>query len=148
MPAIFATENVVVENNFLSQGRPKDFTEQLNGCNRNPSCEQGVRKDMAKESAENILKLKSCWEARDTACVAQMRTQIDNFNGQCDWLSASLQKTFADGMTNAVYGALAVSTGSLSKPGQTVKPVSETTGRGIVPEQGSIANANFAHSKN
>ncbi|UBN56131.1 hemagglutinin repeat-containing protein [Pantoea agglomerans] len=168
-----------VENNFLSQGRPKDFTEQLKGCNGNPSCEQGVRKDMAKESAENILKLKSCWEAGDTACVAQMRTQIelnekaytalrvqddlvgrayedsakwyadiiDNCNGQCDWLSASLQKTFADGMTNAVYGALAVSTGSLSKPGQTVKPVSETTGRGIVPEQGSVANANFAQSK-
>lgn len=33
------------------------------------------------------------------------------------------------------------------KPGQTVKPVSETTGRGIVPEQGSVANANFAQSK-
>ncbi|MCK1970570.1 VENN motif pre-toxin domain-containing protein [Franconibacter sp. IITDAS19] len=66
-----------VENNFLSQERPKDFTEQLKGCNGNPSCEQGVRKDMAKESAENILKLKSCWDAGDTACVAQMRTQIE-----------------------------------------------------------------------
>ncbi|EOC3061408.1 VENN motif pre-toxin domain-containing protein [Cronobacter dublinensis] len=168
-----------VENNFLSQGRPKDFTEQLKGCNGNPSCEQGVRKDMAKESAENVLKLKSCWDAGDTACVAQMRTQIelnekaytalrvqddlagrayensakwyadiiDNCNGQCGWLSASLQKAFADGLTNAVYGALAVSTGSLPKPGQTVKPVSEATGRGIVPEQGSVANANFAQSK-
>ncbi len=61
---------VEVENNFLSQGRPKDFTEQLKGCNGNPSCEQGVRKDMARESAENILKLKSCWDAGDTACVA------------------------------------------------------------------------------
>lgn len=72
---------------------------------------------------------------------------IDNCNGQCGWLSASLQKAFADGLTNAVYGALAVSTGSLPKPGQTVKPVSEATGRGIVPEQGSVANANFAQSK-
>ncbi|EQA4282139.1 VENN motif pre-toxin domain-containing protein [Cronobacter dublinensis] len=66
-----------VANNFLSQGRPKDFTEQLKGCNGNPSCEQGVRKDMAKESAENVLKLKSCWDAGDSACVAQMRTQIE-----------------------------------------------------------------------
>ncbi|EOB6051121.1 hypothetical protein ACHZNU_004592 [Salmonella enterica] len=51
----------------MSQGRPKDFTEQLKGCNGNPSCEQGVRKDMARESAENILKLKSCWDAGDAA---------------------------------------------------------------------------------
>ncbi len=66
-----------VENNFLSQGRPKDFTEQLKGCNGNPSCEQGVRKDMARESAENILKLKSCWDAGDAACVADTRSKIE-----------------------------------------------------------------------
>lgn len=73
----FATGKVVVENNFLSQGRPKDFTEQLKGCNGNPSCEQGVRKDMARESAENILKLKSCWDAGDAACVADTRSKIE-----------------------------------------------------------------------
>lgn len=67
----------VVENNFLSQGRPKDFTEQLKGCNGDPSCEQSVRKDMAKESAENILKLKSCWDAGDAACVAETRSKIE-----------------------------------------------------------------------
>ncbi|ELG1988354.1 hypothetical protein ACNGUD_004730 [Salmonella enterica] len=61
----------------MSQGRPKDFTEQLKGCNGNPSCEQGVRKDMARESAENILKLKSCWDAGDAACVADTRSKIE-----------------------------------------------------------------------
>ncbi|KFB99281.1 hemolysin [Trabulsiella guamensis ATCC 49490] len=32
---------------------------------------------MAKESAENVLKLKSCWEAGDTACVVQLGAQIE-----------------------------------------------------------------------
>ena len=32
---------------------------------------------MAQESAENIQKLKSCWEAGDAACVAETRTQIE-----------------------------------------------------------------------
>ncbi|MDT7130417.1 hypothetical protein RQL77_15315 [Citrobacter braakii] len=32
---------------------------------------------MAKESAENVLKLKSCWESGDTACVVQLGAQIE-----------------------------------------------------------------------
>ncbi|MBO8136442.1 VENN motif pre-toxin domain-containing protein, partial [Dickeya fangzhongdai] len=65
------------ENNFLSKGRPAAFAEKLKACNGEPSCEQGVRKEMAKESAENIQKLKSCWDAGDSACVAAMRSQIE-----------------------------------------------------------------------
>ncbi|WP_275899387.1 hemagglutinin repeat-containing protein [Pectobacterium polaris] len=146
-----------VENNFLNKGRPKDFTERLKGCDGNPSCEQGVRKDMAKESAENIQKLKSCWDAGDSACVAAMHSQIetdgkayaqlgvqdalagrsyensanwyadiiDQCGGKCGWLESALTKTAADGLTNAVYGALG--TGSLTKPGQTVEPTNPTT---------------------
>ncbi|WJM85362.1 hypothetical protein QUF31_20135 [Dickeya chrysanthemi] len=66
-----------MENNFLNKGRPVAFAEKLKACNGEPSCEQGVRKDMAKESAENIQKLKSCWDAGDSACVAAMRSQIE-----------------------------------------------------------------------
>lgn len=72
-----ASERVVVENNFLSKGSPQLYTERFNNCNGESSCEQGVRKDMAKESPENILKLKTCWDAGDTACVVQMRTLIE-----------------------------------------------------------------------
>ncbi|WP_206426345.1 hypothetical protein [Pectobacterium atrosepticum] len=66
-----------MENNFLNKGRPVAFAEKLKACNGDPSCEQGARKDMAKESAENIQKLKSCWDAGDSACVAEVRTQIE-----------------------------------------------------------------------
>lgn len=65
---------------------------------------------------------------------------IDNCNGKCEWLSASLQKTFADGMTNAVYGALAVSTGSLPKPGQTVKPANPATNSQGTTKQVNVAS--------
>ncbi|MEL0580565.1 hypothetical protein AACK17_18775 [Pectobacterium punjabense] len=108
---------------------------------------------MVKESAENIQKLKSCWDAGDSACVTAMRNQIetdgkayaqlgvqdelvgrsyensanwyadisDQCGGKCGWLESALAKTAADGLTNAVYGALG--TGSVPKPGQGVKPV-------------------------
>ncbi|WP_026595034.1 VENN motif pre-toxin domain-containing protein, partial [Dickeya dianthicola] len=166
-----------VENNFLNKGRPVAFAEKLKACNGEPSCEQGVRKDMAKESAENIQKLKSCWDAGDSACVAAMRSQIetdgktyaqlgvqdalagrsyensanwyadiiDQCGGKCGWLESALTKTAADGLTDAVYGALG--TGSLPKPGQTAEPASEIAGTRGVSEKGSVANANFAQSK-
>ncbi|MFH2814095.1 hypothetical protein ABK803_12540 [Enterobacter ludwigii] len=134
---------------------------------------------MAKESAENILKLKTCWDAGDTACVVQMRTLIeldekaftalrvqdnlagrayedsakwyadiiDNCNGKCGWLSAYLQKTTADGMAAAIYGSLADGVSISPKPGQTVKPVTDTVGKRTISERGSVANANFAQSK-
>ncbi|WP_269778402.1 hemagglutinin repeat-containing protein [Pectobacterium brasiliense] len=138
-----------VENNYLNKGRPVAFAEKLKACNGDPSCEQGMRKDMAKESAENIQKLKSCWDAGDSACVTAMRSQIetdgkayaqlgvqdalagrsyensanwyadiiDQCGGKCGWLESALAKTAADGLTNAVYGALG--TGSVPKPGKT-----------------------------
>ncbi|MFP9530483.1 hemagglutinin repeat-containing protein [Pectobacterium brasiliense] len=138
-----------VENNYLNKGRPVEFAEKLKACNGDPSCEQGMRKDMAKESAENIQKLKSCWDAGDSACVTAMRSQIetdgkayaqlgvqdalagrsyensanwyadiiDQCGGKCGWLESALAKTAADGLTNAVYGALG--TGSVPKPGKT-----------------------------
>lgn len=73
----FTTEEVVVENNFLSQGSPQNYTEKYKGCNGDVGCEQGIRKDMAQESAENIQKLKSCWDAGDAACVADTRSKIE-----------------------------------------------------------------------
>ncbi|WP_421235496.1 DUF637 domain-containing protein [Aeromonas enteropelogenes] len=63
--------------NYLEHGRPQHFTERFKGCNGSPSCEQGIRKEMAKESADNIQKLKTCWEAGDGTCVARMRNQIE-----------------------------------------------------------------------
>ncbi|MFV8986363.1 hemagglutinin repeat-containing protein [Serratia fonticola] len=66
-----------VENNFLSQGSPQKYTDKYKECNGNAGCEQGVRKDMAQESAENIQKLKSCWDAGDAACVADTRSRIE-----------------------------------------------------------------------
>lgn len=73
----FATDKVVVENNFLSQGSPQKYTDKYKECNGNAGCEQGIRKDMAQESAENIQKLKSCWDAGDAACVAETRSKIE-----------------------------------------------------------------------
>ncbi|WP_223306660.1 hypothetical protein [Citrobacter europaeus] len=72
-----ASERVVVENNFLSQGSPQKYTDKYKECNGNAGCEQGIRKDMAQESAENIQKLKSCWDAGDAACVAETRSKIE-----------------------------------------------------------------------
>uniref|UniRef100_UPI00390821B3 hemagglutinin repeat-containing protein n=1 Tax=Lelliottia wanjuensis TaxID=3050585 RepID=UPI00390821B3 len=66
-----------VENNFLSKGSPQKYTEQYKECNGNTGCEQNVRKDMAQESAENIQKLKSCWDGGDAACVAETRSKIE-----------------------------------------------------------------------
>ncbi|WP_410678458.1 hemagglutinin repeat-containing protein [Citrobacter europaeus] len=66
-----------VENNFLSQGSPQKYTDKYKECNGNAGCEQGIRKDMAQESAENIQKLKSCWDAGDAACVAETRSKIE-----------------------------------------------------------------------
>ena len=165
-----------VENNFLSKGSPQEYTERYKGCGGEAKCEQDIRKEMAKESAENVQKLKSCWEAGNSACVEATGKEIelsekaytelrqqDSMAGRayessaqhyadiiancadCGWLEAALAKTVAGGLTDIAYGALGV--GSLPKPGQTVKPASETAGKGAVPEQGSVANANFAQSK-
>ncbi|MDZ9115801.1 hypothetical protein SNC47_12835 [Escherichia coli] len=66
-----------VENNSLSKGSPQKYTERYKECSGDAGCEQQIRKDMAKESAENVLKLKSCWESGDTACVVQLGAQIE-----------------------------------------------------------------------
>ena len=66
-----------VENNYLGQGHPQEYADKYNACNGNVSCEQNIRKDMAQESAENIQKLKSCWDAGDAACVADTRSKIE-----------------------------------------------------------------------
>lgn len=66
-----------VENNFLSKGGPKKYTDKYKECNGNADCEQGIRKDMAQESAENIQKLKSCWDAGNATCVADTRSKIE-----------------------------------------------------------------------
>lgn len=71
------TAKVEVENNSLSKGSPQKYTERYKECSGDAGCEQQIRKDMAKESAENVLKLKSCWESGDTACVVQLGAQIE-----------------------------------------------------------------------
>ena len=65
------------ENNYLSQGHPQEYAAKYKACNGNAGCEQNIRKDMAKESAENIQKLKSCWDSGDAACVADTRSKIE-----------------------------------------------------------------------
>jgi hypothetical protein len=49
---------VAVENNFLSQGSPRKYAEKYKKCNGEADCEQNIRKDMARESAENVQKLR------------------------------------------------------------------------------------------
>lgn len=71
------TAQNAVDNNFLNQGRPDAYATRYAGCKGETGCELTVRKDIAKESAENINKLKGCWDAGDTACVAKMREQIE-----------------------------------------------------------------------
>ncbi|WP_326489431.1 hemagglutinin repeat-containing protein [Pectobacterium versatile] len=66
-----------VENNFLSKGSPQEYTERYKGCGGEAKCEQDIRKEMAKESAENVQKLKSCWEAGDSACVEAIGKEIE-----------------------------------------------------------------------
>ncbi|WP_256852905.1 hemagglutinin repeat-containing protein [Pantoea sp. Fr+CA_20] len=66
-----------VENNFLSKGHPLEYVEKFKACNGDADCEHNVRKDMAKESAENVQKLKSCWDAGDASCVADIRSKIE-----------------------------------------------------------------------
>ncbi|MES4611348.1 MAG: VENN motif pre-toxin domain-containing protein [Ewingella sp.] len=68
---------VAVENNFLSQGSPRKYAEKYKKCNGEADCEQNIRKDMARESAENVQKLKSCWDAGDATCVADTRSKIE-----------------------------------------------------------------------
>ncbi|MGP3591080.1 VENN motif pre-toxin domain-containing protein [Vagococcus sp. WN89Y] len=140
---------VEVENNFLTTGRPQEYTTQLKTCGNDVDCKQKIIKSMAKESADNIQHLKSCWDAGDQACVEaiaakielgdkayqQLRIEddlvgrayqnradwyadiIDKCAGKCGWLEAAVAKGMADGLTAAVYGALAG--GSALKPGQT-----------------------------
>jgi len=169
---------VAVENNFLNKGRPVAFAEKLKACNGEPSCEQGVRKDMAKESAENIQKLKSCWDAGDSACVAAMRSQIetdgkaysqlgvqdalagrsyensanwyadiiDQCGGKCGWLESALTKTAADGLTDAVYGALGA--GGV-KGGKTPDAVdTKTSGQTLVEQETDALERIGQNSKN
>ncbi|MDR6576130.1 hemagglutinin repeat-containing protein [Pseudomonas extremaustralis] len=71
------TAQNAVDNNFLNQGRPDAYAARYAGCKGETGCELTVRKDIAKESAENINKLKGCWDAGDTVCVAKMREQIE-----------------------------------------------------------------------
>ena len=66
-----------VENNFLNQGHPQEYADKYKACNGNAGCEQNIRKEMAKESAENVQKLKSCWDSGDAACVADMRAKME-----------------------------------------------------------------------
>ncbi|WP_456309376.1 hemagglutinin repeat-containing protein [Serratia proteamaculans] len=141
-----------VENNFLSKDSPKKYTTRYKECNGEPQCEQNIRKDMAKESADNIQKLKSCWDAGDAVCVKKIGDTIelsekaytelrqqDNMAGRAYEDSA---KWYADIIDNCVgkcgwleasllktgaegLGNLvygALGAGSLPKPGQTVKP--------------------------
>ncbi|WP_318840425.1 hemagglutinin repeat-containing protein [Pectobacterium polaris] len=136
-----------VENNFLSKGSPQEYTERYKGCGGEAKCEQDIRKEMAKESAENVQKLKSCWEAGDSACVEAIGKEIelsekaytelrqqDNMAGRA---YESLAQHYADIIANCadcgwleaalaktVAGGLtdiaygALGVGSLPKPGQ------------------------------
>ncbi|WP_371328855.1 VENN motif pre-toxin domain-containing protein [Gilliamella sp. A7] len=73
--AIRSSKNAV-ENNFLTDKRPQEYAHRLKACDYDPKCEQSIRREMAVESAANISKLKSCWEAGDQVCVAEMRYKI------------------------------------------------------------------------
>ncbi|MBI0038228.1 VENN motif pre-toxin domain-containing protein, partial [Gilliamella sp. B14384H2] len=73
--AISSSKNAV-ENNFLTDKRPQEYAQRLKACDYDPKCEQSIRREMAVESAANISKLKSCWEAGDQVCVAEMRYKI------------------------------------------------------------------------
>ncbi|MBK0000013.1 hemagglutinin repeat-containing protein [Erwinia sp. S38] len=140
------------ENNFLSQGHPQEYAEKYKACNGNAGCEQNIRKDMAKESAENIQKLKSCWDSGNAACVADTRAKIelddktytdlrqqDNMAGNAYEISAQWYADIIDqcaGKCGWLEASLlktgadglgnlvygALGAGSLPKPGQTVKP--------------------------
>jgi len=66
-----------VENNYLSQGSLQKYTDEYKKCNGNADCEQKIRRNMAQESAANIQQLKLCWDAGDTACVAESRSKIE-----------------------------------------------------------------------
>jgi len=141
-----------VENNFLNQGRPQKYADRYIACSGDTSCEQNARKDMAKESAENIQKLKSCWDAGDTACVADSRSKMeldekaytelrqqDNIAGRAYEDSANWYADISDqcaGKCGWLEAALlktgaeglsnlvygALGAGSVVKSGQSVKP--------------------------
>ena len=68
---------VEVENNFLGTGSPQRYTERYKGCRGEPECEQRIRKEMAKESAENVQKLKACFDAKDDACAKKIGSTIE-----------------------------------------------------------------------
>ncbi|AVY96920.1 hypothetical protein DAI21_04090 [Lelliottia sp. WB101] len=142
-----------VENNYLSVGSPQKYVEQLKACRGNANCEQTIRKDIAKESSDNVQKLKACWDAGDTQCVAQMRNQIElsqqaytdlrkqdelvgrTYEASANWYADIIDQ--CSGKCGWLEAALAKTTaegltnavygtlgaGSLPKPGQTVKPV-------------------------
>ncbi|CNK85518.1 Possible hemagglutinin (DUF638) [Yersinia intermedia] len=165
-----------VENNFLSQGSPQKYAKKYKECNGNAGCEQNIRKNMAQESADNIQKLKSCWDAGDADCVADTRSKIeldekaytelrqqDNMAGRAYQDSAKWYSDIIDqcaGKCDWLEAALlktgadglgnlaygALGAGSLSG----VKPSTVTeqaTIKGTTAERGSVANANFAQSK-
>jgi len=71
------TYSTFVENNFLSKGHPLEYVAKFKACNGDADCEHNVRKNMAKESAGNVQKLKSCWDAGDASCVADIRSKIE-----------------------------------------------------------------------
>ena len=72
------TAQNAVNNNFLNQGRPDFYAERYAACKGEQGCELAVRKDIAKESAANVEKLKACWDAGDTVCVSVMRAKIED----------------------------------------------------------------------
>ena len=142
-----------VENNSLSKGSPQKYTERYKECSGDAGCEQQIRKDMAKESAENVLKLKSCWESGDTACVVQLGAQIelneqvytalrvqDDLAGRAYESSA---KWYADIIEqcagNLVYGALGAGGLSNEKLNSATKP-EQSAGKGT-PAQNENWNA-------
>ncbi|HKS33163.1 MAG TPA: hemagglutinin repeat-containing protein, partial [Enterobacteriaceae bacterium] len=65
------------ENNFLSTGSPQRYTERYKKCGGEPECEQRIRKEMAKESAENVQKLQACFDAKDDACAKKIGSTIE-----------------------------------------------------------------------
>lgn len=94
-------EKTVVENNFLSTGSPQKYTERYKGCAGEPTCEQNIRKDMAKESAENVQKLKACIDAKDRGCAEKVVSTIE-LNEK-----AYTELRQQDQMTGRAYEALA-----------------------------------------
>ncbi|MDP8099882.1 VENN motif pre-toxin domain-containing protein [Pasteurella atlantica] len=75
---------VAVENNFLTKENTKEFLSRLEGCNDDYECEKNVKRDMSKVFAENVRKLRACWNAGDKQCIAQIEQSIDTDKSNYD----------------------------------------------------------------